>query len=433
VKRFFIVTSLLLTILMVAGLALAEEQAATTTMTLEQALAYAEANSLQLQIAEKNLETAKSKVKEAFSSYFPILDASLTHTENPSQNTSLDYLQSADLSLTQPLFNSPIYIQYKLARKGLEISELEYEQSRVDLRYNVANIFFTVCKAKEGVRIAQESLSLAEKNLKMVKANFDAGIVVKTDVLTMELNVSNARQSVLSAENYYQLTLASMKQIIGFPQNQGLDVTSPRVAFENIHVDANPSLDERYDIQKSKLGIESANLGVKMANAGYLPTAFVKADYTKSDYDPDPYHTGGDDNTSLTIGLTWSFYTGGKTKALVDQAKQDKQKAELGLDATKQAATTEILQCKLSYLEAQKRTEITSLALKVAQENSNLAIKRYEAGVGTTLEVSDAQVALEKAKNDELNARYDLYLAGIALKKAMGLYNEMLGQGVEAK
>jgi outer membrane protein TolC len=433
VKRFFFITPLLLILFMVTGLAMAEEKASTTTMTLEQALAYAEANSLQLQMAGKDLDTSKSKVKEAYGNYFPTLTAGLLHTENPSQPSNVDRSDGAEVYLTQPLFNSPIYVGYQQAQKGLEIGEIAYNQIRTELRYSIANTFFTVCKAKEGIKIAQDSLSLAEKNLRMVKANFDAGIVVKTDVLKMELNVSNARQGVLSAENSYRLTIATFKQIIGYPQNQDLEIVSPQITAEAIDTSKDVSLDTRYDVQIDKLSIESAELGVKQAKAGYLPTVFAKLDFADSYNHPDVNHSNGDGNTSLQIGLSWSFSLGGKTKAVVDQAEQAKDKSGIKLEATKQSATTEILQCQLSYTEAQKRTEITGLALKIAEENSNLAVKRYEAGVGTALEVSDAQVALEKAKNDELNARYDLFLAGIKLKKAMGLYKEMLIQGAEMK
>ena len=88
------------------------------------------------------------------------------------------------------------------------------------------------------------------------------------------------------------------------------------------------------------------------------------------------------------------------------------------------AATTEILQSQLNYTESQRQLEIAKLALEIAEENSRLAEKRYEAGVGTTIEVSDAQVALEEAKYNELSARYNLYLAGIQYEKSLGRYRQ---------
>ena len=83
--------------------------------------------------------------------------------------------------------------------------------------------------------------------------------------------------------------------------------------------------------------------------------------------------------------------------------------AEEGLKLAVQGAKLEIKQATLALAEAQQRLELTALGLTLAEENALLATKRFEVGVGTAQEVNEAQIALEQARVNDLNTRYDRF------------------------
>lgn len=445
-KRFLIISSLILVILMVAGIALAEENTA-TTMTLEQALTYAEANSPQIKIAKQNLVAAQGKLEEAKANYLPTLEVGLTGMNlnsgsSPLEEHIISSLASLDssfatfishmpgapdkmfnttITLKQPLYNANIYIGYETAKKAYLASELDYQQTRENLAFSVTNSYLAICKAKDSIKIAQDIVGVAEKNLHMTQSFFDAGINVKTDVLSTELKVENAKQNLLTMENGYKMAISAFKLTIGYPQDKVLDIVNPD-SFKELTLPENPQppYQNRFDWQKSGLTVEMAELGVKMAQAGYYPTAFASLQYSAKDSSNILPLSGGD--TTVMVGLSWSFSLGGKNQAVIKQAEAGKASAIAGQDATQQAAIADVAQTQFAYIEAKNRTQIASLSLKLAQDNNTLAQKRYEAGVGTTLEVSNAQVDLESAEYNELTARYDLYIAELKFQKALGQY-----------
>ena len=425
-KRVVLSLFLLCLAVSLSGLALAEEDPATgTVFDLEQAIAYAEANSPQLKMAKEAMEVAKAQADQARAALWPdlTLQAGVSSHDPSTKINSADTKDSYQTSatLSQPLTRS-LFQQHKLAKLAYQSSSLDYQQAKEDLAFNVTRSFLDVCKANEAVAIAQEVKALAEENLNKAKAFFQAGLVVKTDVLRMELDMANARKGLLAAENNRQFAMAALKQAIGYPQEQDLSVSSP-AAFPEFHFDGQTpsSLSDRYDWQKVQLGVDMAEIGVQLAKSGYLPTAYLNLNYNATD---NTKITVDDGNTTITLGIQWSLNTGQKTAAQVKEAQSSLRRAKASQEAVHQAATTEILQSQLNYTESQRQLEIAKLALEIAEENSRLAEKRYEAGVGTTIEVSDAQVALEEAKYNELSARYNLYLAGIQYEKSLGRYRQ---------
>lgn len=451
-KRTLLIFIAALFLLAMMGMAFAEDST-TLSLTLEEAISYGELHSLQMKVAAEDLAEAKAKLREEASIFWPTLDVTISGTKLPENSgssisplnqaiideliqndsdlsfinqlnnmsgSSPDWVSNTNASLSQLIFSAPAYQKYKITKQSYNHSLIQYTQIREELAYNITNIFISVSKAKEGIRIAEEALALAEKNLKMTQAFFDAGIIVKTDVLKMELGVSNARQALLGAEIGYQTANSLLKQVLGFPQDKTLEIVIPQsLPTTSVLEGINPPYNQRYDWQMAQIRRQMAETGVKLAKSGYLPMAFLSYDYQDTEYDK--FSPEGGDST-FTLGIKWSFSFGGKTHSQVKQAEASLKKAKLHCESIDQTAAMEVLQARLGYTETQKRMEIAALSLKIAQENSTLAIKRYEAGVGTTLEVSDAQVALEQAKYNELTARYDHYLSGLKLEKALGLY-----------
>lgn len=413
------------------------------SLKLETALALAKEHNGQLKMAALTREQAEAKLKEARAALWPTLDVSMTYTDSDPQivNTeitmenpmnpggppvNLDMSMTSQVppyatsfSLSQPLFVDPLRVQYEMARKTLELRNLEYREALENMVYSVTGAYYQAVKAGLGREIAKRSLAQAEANLRTAQAQFTAGILTKNQVLQMELALANARQNLLRLANLEQLSLAGLRMQLGLSQDGPLAVAA-EIAPSSQEPPADPPLDtvgRRYDVQKAQLMRDMAGLGVRMAKSGYYPVASLLASYSTSG---DSLALSGG-SARITLALKWSYSLAGKTQATVKAAEADLAKAEEACQLAEEGGRFEIIQAHLELAEAAERARLTAVALDLARENLRLATKRYELGAGTPQEAADAQLSLEQAEMNELNARYDLFLSGLKLTKALGL------------
>jgi len=407
---------------------------------LEQGIALAKEHSGLLKMAAHNLAQAEAKVKEARASLLPQLDASLAYTGTNAESPSITIPGlppitmpgnppfTTQIAVNQPLFVDPLRVQYQLAQKTLTLRQLEYEDCLDQVTFNVTNAYYQVVKAQLGTEIAQRSLAQAEANLRTAQAHFSAGILVKNQVLQMELAVANARLNALRAGNFYELALASLRMMIGRDQQAALRIVPELAVAPDVFPDElTPAMVERrFDVQKARLAMDLGDLGARMARAGYYPVASLNLAYITRDDMP----TLADGTFSVTVGIKWSWSVGGKTAAAIRAAEEDRARAEDAYQMSQDHGRLEIIQTHLEWFEASRRTELTVLALSVARENLRLATRRYEVGAGTPQEAAEAQLSLEQAEMNDLNARYGLFLSGLKLVKALGL-NQAKSAGPE--
>ena len=391
-------------------------------LSLETAITLAKQHNGQLKMAAHKMAQAEAKLKEARSALWPQFDAMLGYTATDAEPSPLmPKPYATQFSFSQPLFVDPLRVQCLLAEKSLEISRLEYEETLELVTYNVTNAYYQVIKAGLGREIAQRSLAQAEANLRMTQAQFTAGFLAKNQVLQVELAVANTRQTLLRMGNLEALALAGLRMLIGAEPGSALKVpasldAAPSARYEKVALE----VDRRYDTRKARLAADMAGLAVRMANSGYYPIATMSLGYLVSG--DQPSLAGG--TASITIGVKWSYALGGKTAATVKAAEEDQARAEEAFKLCQESAKFEIIQSQLEWQEAGQRVQLTAMALAVARENLRLATKRYELGAGTPQEATDAQLSLEQAEMNDLNARYDLFLSGLKLAKALGRLHE---------
>jgi outer membrane protein TolC len=123
----------------------------------------------------------------------------------------------------------------------------------------------------------------------------------------------------------------------------------------------------------------------------------------------------------VAAGVTYSFYDGGATKAKVNQAKQDLLVARETEQKTREAVQLEVKQAYLNIRSAAQKVEETQTVVDQARENYRIQNIRYQAGVGINLDVLDAQLSLNEAQVNHIQALYD-YNVGIAkLEQVMGV------------
>ena len=401
--------------------------ATTKELTLDEAVKLALTNNPTGKIAVFDFEAAKGALTAARSARWFSISASHKDARSLSAPTELrpnpvetdQYTNSVSLNWTLWSGNK-VESQISQAKLALDSSQWGVAKARQQLKYDATDAYFKFMAARDNVKLNQESVERLERYLQDVKLQFEVGVVAKVDVLRSEVELAKAKQSLIEAQNTYDLTMANLNNIIGFPLTTELnikgDLSYARYEKELAFcVDA--ALRQRPEISQYTDAAKSAQEGITVAKSGYLPT--VSAVYNAGWYDS-KFAGGNNYNWSVYLLTNWTLFDSGYTAGKVKQAVEGYKKALEQLKQTVDSVQLDVRQTYLSLKAAEQSIATSSSAVGLAEEDYKIKVIRYQAGVGTNLDVLDAQVALTTAKNNFLKAMYEYNNFRAKLDKAMG-------------
>ena len=307
------------------------------------------------------------------------------------------------------------------AKLGLDSSKWGVAKARQQLKYDATNAYFSLMAARDLLKLSQDSVDRLEKHLRDVQLQFEVGTVAKVDVLRSEVELANARQDLIKSQNTYDLAVATLANVLGLPLTTDLKTKGELsyVKYEQaLAFCIEYGLKNRPDLAQALDAMKSAEEGVTVARSGYYPT--VSATYAVGFNDT---KFAGDQNYNWSLYLTtnWTIFDSGLTAGKLRQAAEGYKKAVEQYRQSVDSAQLDIHSSYLSMREAEKRIETSAVAVNQAEENYRIAEIRYQAGVGTNLDVLDSQVALTQAQTNFLKAMYDFNTNRSKLDKAMGV------------
>ena len=400
---------------------------ATVDLNLEKAVHMALVNNSGVKIAKTELAAAKAQKDQAKGARWGSLSA--THYsgryEKYQSSTVLDnpantHTNSVSLAL-------PIYTGGKLegniekASKNLEAYKYGMEGSYQTAEYNATKGYYDVLNASNSVALCTETVNRLADHLKNTEAQFNVGVVAKVDVLTSQVNLADAQQSLTKAQNSYDYSVASLDNVIGLPQNtklnlsEGLEYKAYNNTLDNCITYAmtnNPS------VHQAELAVDMAKAAQKVANAGNIPQVSLAAE---NDWAKDKFPGSDKSAWALGVNVSWNFWDYGVTAAKVAEAKANVLNAQETYRQTSDSIRLSVRNSYLSLREAEKRIGTSSVSVAEAEEAYRIAVIRYQAGVGTNTDVIDASVYLTTAKNNYITALYDYNTSLAALKQGMGV------------
>lgn len=321
----------------------------------------------------------------------------------------------------------PIYTGGKLsgtikqAKAGYLISEQGLQKAYNDMRTTVTNGYFDMLQADNMQKLGRESVTRLADHLKNVEAQYEVGVVAKVDVLRSQVELANAKQSLIKAENAYQIAEANLNKIVGLPMDTQLKLDNILVyaPYEN---DMQYCLDyaamHRPELEQAKQNVEAAKGALRVAISGHMPQIAASASQNWNNK-----NWPGDENGNWYVGVSvgLNIFDSGVTTSKIHGAEADLAKAHETYRDTVDAVNLDVRSNYLNLREAEKRIDTTKLAVSQAEEDYRIAQLRYMNGVGTNTDVLDAQVALTDAKTNYLQAMYDYNTCKTNLETAIGV------------
>ncbi|MCB2189363.1 MAG: TolC family protein [Deltaproteobacteria bacterium] len=293
---------------------------------------------------------------------------------------------------------------------------------------------FDCLAAADLTTIAQESVDTVSRQLQIMEVRYRAGGVLRSDVLSLEVRLAQAKEALVRADNARRLCLAAMANLLG--GDVDADFTPQPAELPGLAVpDAYPAgvtlaLAQRPELLKVRQGVVRARLGMDQARAEYLPTVGAQASYYWDA--PDLGFDAEKANWMAGLLVNWDIFTGlstvnrqAETRAMLDEMLAADRKATLGVQ----------LDVKSMYLilrGAQARLEVTRASVRQAAESLDLVKKEYEGGSANITRYLEAELALNQARQSASAARYDAQKARADVARALGLWAAHAQQAREA-
>lgn len=326
------------------------------------------------------------------------------------------------LSASLPIFTGgKLSGTIKQAKANYQYNEVGVQRTYNEMRSTVTDGYFNMLQADNIQKLSAESVTRLEDHLKNVQAQYNVGVVAKVDVLRSQVELANAKQTLIQAENAYQVAEANMNKIVGLPMDTNLKLDNLLVynAYDKNMDDCLAyAAEHRPELMQAKYGVDAAKGALMVARSGHMPQVAASATQQCSDSS-----WPGDDNGKWGVGVNVSMnvFDTGVTLSKIHGAEADLKKAEETYRNTVDSVNLDVRSNYLGLREAEKRISTTKLAVEQADEDYRIAQLRYMSGVGTNTDVLDAQVALTQAKTNYTQALYDYNTSKTALETSIGV------------
>jgi outer membrane protein TolC len=313
-----------------------------------------------------------------------------------------------------------------MAETGLKIHELDRQSVENSLIASVIHAYYNTLAAQDFIQIAQESVATVETQLRVMEVRYQAGGVLRSDVLSLNVRLAQAREDLVRARNNHSLSLAALANLFGIDPDTPISLAGPEGVPLDVPEDYQQglvyALASRAELKKVRQRIVQSRMGVEMARSEYWPSLDLQGKYYLDD--PDLDFESERENWTAGIIMNWDLFTGLSTKARVNKAKRI---VEEMLAADRKATLSVQLDLKTAYLkfsEAKARLAVTEASAAQAGESLRLVKRQYEGGSATITRYLDAELARNRARIRAAAAFYDREKALAALGRALGYWGK---------
>ena len=302
-------------------------------------------------------------------------------------------------------------------------------KSRVALGVSIR--YLDILMMKRQLDLLQQSHERNIRALKDSRALLAQGRGLKSDTLRSFIAVENLRSSVSYLKNTIEVSGIELKRLIGLDEPQELELTDELESDIQTNRNEFLSIDEALEIAKTnrndlnvqQLALELQQQKLSATKAELLPKLSIIGQYqVQAQADNLKFNEYVWPRTSfLGLQLSVPIYSGGRSKSRISQARIIGEQEQLRLNDLKDEVNTTLANIISKWKEASSQLEIQITTVQSAELNHQMTEDRFKNGLGSRLELTDAELALTQAKINYLQALYNLRILHTELQHALGL------------
>jgi outer membrane protein TolC len=310
----------------------------------------------------------------------------------------------------------------RLAQLNALVEQGERAAIANELKAAVISTCLAVYEAREYAKVSEKSVELVTDQIRIAKSRFDAGSAQRSDLLSVEVRLAEAREEVVRATNAGERALTALRGLIGMRASEPLELADapgfrvPPVLEENR---IETALKNRPEVAQTLRGVDMAQTGValKEADRNLLVSLFGSWDFDERD------GTFGGNRESRTGGVRVDIpvFEGGRTDAEVAMAKALVRESRERFRGIVLMVEADVRRAELDLSEAEERVRVSEKSVEQAEEALSMVRARYESGSALITEYLDAETALTGARVRRVASRYRVERATADLRRAMGI------------
>lgn len=441
-----IVVSLLAVLLPVAAFGQASSDS-TVYLNLDKALEIALDSSPVVKVADKEITKQEYSKKGVLANLFPTLDFSANYNRTIKKQVmymggSMPGMEgggdtgfevgrsntwSAGFAASMPIVSATLWQQLSVSSDAVELAVEQSRSSKLSMVSQVKQAYYGVLLANDSYTVFKETYDNAMENYVDIKRKYDQGLASEYDLIRADVSVKNAEPNMYDAQNSIVLAKWRLKALMGVDLDMQIECEGNLMDYvDSLYADymsvdttmiaGNSSL-RQLDIQHSQL-VKSK----KIAQAAYYPSLnlsfshqwmAMSDNFKFGDYRWNPY-------TTLGVSLNIPIFSGGSRYSNVKQSKIQLEQLELNRIDTERNLMVAVRQYVDQMKTSIKQYRASSDGVSQAKKGYDIAVKRYDTGAGTLLEINDSQLALTVSQNNRNQAIYSFLVAKASLDETLG-------------
>lgn len=452
-----------------------QAQQGQTAFSLDQAVAYGLEHSVQVRNATTDYKTSRNRVGEIRAAGLPQINASAGFQHNPNKliqrfvleygpgtaaftggqalpadangkpfglGLSLPNTGSANIQLTQLLFSGSYLLGLRAASVYTDLTSKQVQQARIAQKSEIMKAYYQAMVGQEQSKLLDYNLARIDTTLRNTQALFKNGFAENIDVYRLEVQRNNLLADKENTMRQIDLAISALKFAMGYPIEQPLTITDK---LENAKLDASikadgyGAYDQRIEYSILSTQEELAKLDLKNKKAGYLPTLLGSASLGalsaasqginifkeipgkwQSSENPALEGQRWYGNAVLGVQLNVPIFDGGEKHYQIQQSKLQLQKVRDSRELLKNSIDFEVDRANISAANARSRVATQERNLALAKEVVRVTRIKYQQGVGSSLEVTNAETDLRVAQTNYYAALYDALVAKVDADVATG-------------
>jgi outer membrane protein len=427
-----------------------ENPDAPAVLTIDEAVEYAWGHTTAIKNAGINIADAEQQIIERRATGLPSLSGSASYNRyleipvqvlpeqfvqliqalNPGEEVSpeasflLKNNFTAGLSLDAMIFDGSYFTALKAAKVYRQYVQEEMLVEKREVRNQVTDAYLPVLLVDENLEILDRNIENLEKLLFETRELYEAGFAEQLDIDRLELSLSNLEIERENLEQQRTSAMNVLKFVLNFPMDRELVLTEDLENYaETVSGDAlsGPvNLDRRPEIGLANAGIELQDLNVEVNKQAFLPTLRGTVVYQQQ-YQGDNFSDGFWAPTSFVgLNLNVPIFDGFGKKATVERARLEREKVINQRQDLQRSIRMEVHNARIEYLNARRSLDGQSKNLDLARRIYETTQIKYREGVGSSLEVNQAEQSLYQTQSNYLQSLYNLVTARFALNRALG-------------
>lgn len=333
---------------------------------------------------------------------------------------------SAGVTLSQVLFDGQVFVGLQAREASLEYQRKNYEVTEENIRANIYKIYYQLVVSRVQMEQIDANIARAQKLYSDTRALHANGFAEQIDVDRASVQLANIQTEKLKTQSTIDNGYLGLKYLLGMPINDSLVLTD-NLQEDQIKTGVLDDSVYQYKERKDYQSLEQLNklnaYNVKRYKFTYLPSASLSSQYAKQAYRNDFSFFGKGDWFSLwSVGLNISIpiFDGFAKDANVKKAQLELRQTTNRLEDLKLSIDNDIQQARNKFRSAILTLDFQKKNMQLAEQVYNQAKKKYESGLGSTTDITNAQTDLKTAQTNYISALYDAVIAKIDFTKATG-------------